>query len=258
MDVIIETVMSRPPGEVTVVPTGPLTNLALAARLEPRIVDRVGEVVLMGGAYAGGNLTPVAEYNIAADPEAAAIVFGEPWPVTMVGLDVTHRALATPEVVRRIEAIGTRPARFVTDLLAFYAVAYRASQGFAAPPVHDPCAVAYVADPAVLTTVRAPVEIERQGVLTTGMTVVDRRRPAPADCTTRVATGIDVERFWALVVDALTRVGRPGRSAVELLGVRRAVVGGQLLQARLRPLQRLGNHGAAGDRVGPGLRSPQP
>ena len=113
VDVIIETVLSQPPGEVTVVPTGPLTNLALAVRLEPRIVERVAEVVLMGGAYAGGNLTPVAEYNIAADPEAAAIVFGERWPVTMVGLDVTHQALAMPEVVRRIEAVGhrTRPLR---------------------------------------------------------------------------------------------------------------------------------------------------
>jgi purine nucleosidase len=130
---IIETVMGRPPGEVTLVPTAALTNLALAVRLEPRIVERVREVVVMGGAYAGGNLTPAAEYNIAVDPEAAQIVFGERWPVTMVGLDVTHQALATPEVVRRIAALDTGPARFVTGLLDFFAGAYRASQGFPAP-----------------------------------------------------------------------------------------------------------------------------
>src|ERR687893_424848 len=111
VELIIETVMSRPTGEVTLVPTAALTNLALAVRLEPRIVDRVREVVLMGGAYAGGNLTAAAEFNIAVDPEAAHIVFGERWPVTMVGLDVTHHALATPEVVQRIAAIGTGPAR---------------------------------------------------------------------------------------------------------------------------------------------------
>jgi purine nucleosidase len=206
---IIETVMDRPPGEVTLVPTAALTNLALAVRLEPRIVERVREVVVMGGAYAGGNLTPAAEFNIAVDPEAAQIVFGERWPVTMVGLDVTHRALATPEVVRRIAALDTGPARFVTGLLDFFAGAYRASQGFPVPPVHDVCAVAYVADPAVLTTVAAPIAVELTGGLTTGMTVVDRRRPAAESCTTSVATSLDRERFWDLVIAALRRLGDP-------------------------------------------------
>ena len=209
VELIIETVMSHPAGEVTLVPTAALTNLALAVRLEPRIAERVREVVVMGGAVAGGNLTPAAEFNIAVDPEAAHIVFSERWPVTMVGLDVTHHALATPDVVQRIAAIRTRPARFVTELLDFFTVAYRASQGFAAPPVHDVCAVAYVADPAVLSTVRAPVAVELSGGLTTGMTVADLRRPAPETCRTRVATVLDRERLWDLVVDALTRLGEP-------------------------------------------------
>jgi purine nucleosidase len=209
VELIIETVMSRPPGEVTLVATAALTNLALAVRLEPRIVERVREVVVMGGAYAGGNLTPAAEFNIAVDPEAAHIVFGERWPVTMVGLDVTHHALATPDVVQRIATIGTGPARFVTELLAFFAEAYRTSQAFAAPPVHDVCAVAYVADPTLLTVVRAPVSIELSGGLTTGMTVADLRRPAPETCPTRVATALDRDRLWDLVVDALTRLGDP-------------------------------------------------
>jgi purine nucleosidase len=211
VELIIETVMSRPAGEVTLVPTAALTNLALAVRLEPRLVARVREVVVMGGAYAGGNLTPAAEFNIAVDPEAAQIVFAEPWPVTMVGLDVTHHALATLEVVQRVAALDTAPARFVTGLLDFFAAAYRTSQGFPAPPVHDVCAVAYVADPAVLTTVRAPIAVELSGALTTGMTVVDRRRPAPDVCTTSVATGLDPGRLWDLVVDALTRIGDPAQ-----------------------------------------------
>jgi purine nucleosidase len=209
VDVIIDTVMAHPPGTVTLVPTGPLTNVALAARKEPRIVDRVAEVVLMGGAYARGNRTAVSEFNIGCDPEAAQIVFREPWPVTMVGLDLTHQALATPEVVARIVELDTAPARFVADLLEFFAGTYRTLQGFAAPPVHDPCAVALVIDPEVLTTRRAPLDVELHGELTTGMTVADLRGPEPADCHTRVAVTLDHARFWDLVVDALARLGDP-------------------------------------------------
>ncbi|MDT0350444.1 uridine-preferring nucleoside hydrolase UriH [Pseudonocardia charpentierae] len=209
VDVIVDTVMAHPPGTVTLVPTGPLTNVAVAARKEPRIVERVAEVVLMGGAYARGNRTAVSEFNIGCDPEAAQIVFREPWPVTMVGLDLTHQALATPEAVARIVELDTAPARFVADLLEFFAGTYRTLQGFAAPPVHDPCAVALVIDPEVLTTRRAPLDVELHGELTTGMTVADLRGPEPADCHTRVAVTLDHARFWNLVVDALDRLGDP-------------------------------------------------
>jgi purine nucleosidase len=209
VDLIIETVLARPAGTVTLVPTGPLTNIALAARKEPRIVERVAEVVLMGGAYGPGNRTPVSEFNIGFDPEAAQIVFREPWPLTMVGLDLTHQALATPEVVARIAALDTAPARFVADLFAFFGNAYRSVHGFAAPPVHDPCAVAFVIDPDVLTTRRAPLDVETAGTLTAGMTVADLRGPEPDDCRTRVAVTLDRTRFWDLVVDALTRLGDP-------------------------------------------------
>jgi purine nucleosidase len=209
VDLIIDSVLAHPAGTVTLVPTGPLTNIALAARKEPRIVERVAEVVLMGGAYGPGNRTPVSEFNIGCDPEAAQIVFREPWPLTMVGLDLTHQALATPEVVARIAALGTAPARFVADLLAFFAAAYQRAQGFAAPPVHDPCAVAFVADPQLLTTRRAPLDVETAGTLTAGMTVADLRGPEPADCRSRVAVTLDRVRFWDLVVDALGRLGDP-------------------------------------------------
>jgi purine nucleosidase len=209
VDLIIETVLAHPPGTVTLVPTGPLTNIALAARKEPRIVGRVAEVVLMGGGHHTGNRTPVAEFNILTDPEAAQIVFREPWPVTMVGLDLTHQALATPDVVARIAALDTAPARFVAELLAFFGSTYRSLQGFPAPPVHDPCAVAFVADEGVLTTRRCPLDVELAGALTTGMPVADLRGPEPADCRTRIGVTLDRERFWELVVDALARLGEP-------------------------------------------------
>jgi purine nucleosidase len=207
VDLIIDTVMAHDPGTITLVPVGALTNIALAARKEPRIVPRVREVVLMGGGYSIGNRTAVAEFNILIDPEAADIVFSESWPVVMVGLDLTHQALATPTVRERIAAVGTVPAVFVDELLEFFGSTYRESQGFAYPAVHDPCAVAYVIDPGVMTTRRAPVAIELTGTHTLGMTVADFRADPPDDCTTSVAVTLDTERFWNLVIDALERIG---------------------------------------------------
>ena len=213
VDLIIDTVLAHAPGEITLVPTAGLTNIALAVRKEPRLAELVREVVLMGGGYHTGNMTPVAEFNIAIDPEAAHIVFHERWPVVMVGLDLTHQALATPDVFDRIAAVGTRPARMVTDILEFFRTSYADVQGFAAPPVHDPCAVARVIDPSVVGVRPAPVDIELHGALTTGMTVTDLRGPAPAGCTTAVATELDHARFWDLVLDALIRIGDGGSPA---------------------------------------------
>lgn len=210
VDVIIDLIMSHEPGEITLVPTGALTNIALAARKEPRIVPRVREVVLMGGGYHTGNWSAVAEFNIKIDPEAAHIVFNEQWPVVMVGLDLTHQALATAAVVERIEKVGTGPSAFVRELMDFFAQAYRDHQGFDAPPVHDPCAVAYVIDPQIVRTVKAPVSVELRGELTLGMTVADFRAPAGAGCNTSVAVDLDHDGFWDLVVDALERIGEVG------------------------------------------------
>ncbi len=209
VDFIIDTVMASDPGEITLVPTGALTNIALAVRKEPRIASRVREVVLMGGGVNVGNWSATSEFNIVIDPEAAHIVFNESWPVTMVGLDLTHEALATPEVTAAITALGTGPARFVGELLEFFAHTYKDQQGFDFPPVHDPCAVAYVIDPSVMDVVRVPLDIELTGTLTLGMTVADFRAAAPPDCTTQVARNLDHAKFWALIVDALQRIGDP-------------------------------------------------
>jgi len=208
--VIIHEIMSHDMGEITLIATGALTNVALAARIEPRIVQRVREVVLMGGGYHTGNWSAAAEFNIKTDPEAAHIVFNAGWPLTMVGLDLTYQALATPEVIARIAELDTGPARFVHQLLNFFAGTYKSQQGFASPPVHDPCAVARVIDPSVMTVKRVPVDIELNGALTLGMTVADFRRPARADCMTHVAVKLDQPKLWDLVQDALARIGDPG------------------------------------------------
>ena len=209
VDLIIDLVMSHEPGTITLVPTGALTNIALAVRKEPRIAGRVKEVVLMGGGYNVGNWSATSEFNIVIDPEAAHIVFNESWPLTMVGLDVTHQALATPDVVEAIAEIGTGPSRFVGELMEFFAHTYKDAQGFDFPPVHDPCAVAYVIDPSVLTVRKAPLDVELSGSITLGMTVADFRSPAPDDCTTQVATAIDAPKFWSLVTEAVRALGDP-------------------------------------------------
>ncbi|WP_370545631.1 nucleoside hydrolase [Gilliamella sp. M0364] len=207
IDLIIDTIMSHPPKTVTLVPTGGLTNIAMAVRKEPKIVERVKEVVLMGGGYHVGNWSAVAEFNIKIDPEAAHIVFNEKWPVTMVGLDLTHQALATPDVIEKISAIKTKPAKFVLEMLEFFGKMYKQAQGFTYPPVHDPCAVAYVINPELIKTKRVPVDIELTGTLTLGMTVADFRFPPDDSCHTQVATELDHTGFWDLIVDSLERIG---------------------------------------------------
>jgi len=203
-DFLIDTVLARP-GEVTLVATGPLTNLALAARLEPRLASSTKALVLMGGAARGGNVTPMAEFNIFVDPEAAAIVFDEPWPsCTMVGLDVTHQALCTPDVQRRLEATGAQ-GRFIGQLMDFYRRSNRSAQGWPDPPVHDPVAIAVVVDPSLVDCRPARVVVETTGHATAGATVVDFAAP-PNDRRHLVGMELNVDRFWDHVVDACARL----------------------------------------------------
>jgi purine nucleosidase len=203
VDLIIDVVMASEPGTVTLVPTGPLTNIALAMRKEPRIIGRVKRVVLMGGSYTRGNKTPTAEFNIAADPEAAQAVFSAPWPVTMVGLDLTHQATADTDVVARIAAIGSPLSAFVVDVLEFFGSTYREQQGFEAPPVHDLCCVAFLCDPDVFTTRDAFVAVELTGTWTTGMTVTDFGDLLGQPHNTDVAVRLDKSRLWDMTVEAI-------------------------------------------------------
>jgi purine nucleosidase len=202
VDVIVDTVMASP-GEVTLVPIGPLTNIAVAVRKEPRIAQRVREVVLMGGSYTGGNITPAAEFNIYVDPEAAAIVFGAGWPLTMIGLEVTREAAADEDVFRRISGVDSPIARAVIGMLRFYQQRHHDAAGVSAPPVHDPCAVARVAKPDLITCREAHVEVEVSGSFTTGMTVVDFRRRQDVQANAMVGTAINLAGFWDLFIESL-------------------------------------------------------
>lgn len=200
----------RAPGEITLVATGPLTNVALALRLEPRLPGLVRDFVIMGGSSSRGNVTPAAEFNIAVDPEAAAIVFAAGWTVTMVGLDVTLQAVAGAAVRARLGTLGRLADELLVPCLLGYADA--GLPGTDGPPVHDMCAVAYVAQPALLGCLPARVEIETVGRWTSGMTVTDFAAPPPT-CNALVATTIDVPAFWDTVLGAYARAAESLRSA---------------------------------------------
>ncbi|MGO2303071.1 MAG: uridine-preferring nucleoside hydrolase UriH [Providencia sp.] len=204
VDLIIDTLKAHPPKTVTLVPIGGLTNIALAVRKAPEIVELVKEVVLMGGGYHTGNQSAVAEFNIAIDPEAAHIVFNEKWPITMIGLDLTHQAKPNDQIMTDIANLKTPISQFVIESLNYYTEGYRKRNGYSDhAPVHDPCAVAYVINPSLIETRIAPVNIELQGTLTTGMTVTDFRATPAANCHTQVATKLDNPQLWAMFIDAL-------------------------------------------------------
>jgi len=202
VDLLIEKLLASD-GDITLVATAPLTNIAAALRREPRIIPKIQEIVLMGGAIGLGNTTPAAEFNIYVDPEAAHAVFTCGRPLTMIGLDVTHQAQATPAVRERIRALGTPVAQLVDGLLEFFADTYLQVFGFPAPPVHDPCAVARVIDPTLLRAKPMHVDIELRGEHTDGRTVCDLYGSTGQPANAEVGLELDVPRFWDLLIDTL-------------------------------------------------------
>ena len=207
IDYITETVRAAP-GQITLVATGPLTNIALAVKREPRLTDWVREFVIMGGSAGRGNVTPAAEYNIWADPEAAAAVFRSGWTVVVLGLDVTLRTGATPEVQQRMHGLGP----LGTELLLPALDQYKSVREPSGPPVHDVCAVAWVAQRRLFGLVPAWVQVETAGQLTSGMTVTDFEAPGleleAGGGNARVAMSIDVDGFWELTLGVYQRVAR--------------------------------------------------
>lgn len=198
----MERTIAASPAPVTLVPTGPLTNVALL--LERTGGDNVERIVLMGGAIAEGNMTPAAEFNIWADPEAARAVFHSGIDTTMIGLDVTHRAVTTPALQERLRAAGVIGA-FVADLVDFFAVYHRETYGWDGAPIHDAVAVAHVIVPGLVTTIDANVEIELESELCRGRTVVDRWKRTGRPVNAHVGLDLDALRFFDLLVE---RIGR--------------------------------------------------
>lgn len=197
-------------GALTVLALGPLSNVAIALRRYPDLVSSLGEIVVMGGSVAGGNVTPAAEFNVYTDPEAARIVFDADVPVTMVGLDVTRAARLGPDSIDRIRDLGSEVATVVADLLAHLRVLHDDRYGWSTAPVHDALATAYLADRSVLTTERMHVTVERSGDHTTGATVCDRLDASGQPPNVAVATDVDADRFESLLLDALATYSDTG------------------------------------------------
>lgn len=192
------------PQPVTLVPTGPLTNIALLLAAHPELKPRIARIVLMGGAAGAGNWTPAAEFNIYVDPEAADMVFKSGIPITMCGLDVTHEAQVMDEDIDRVRAITNPVAQCVAGLLDFFMIYHRDPKwGFAGAPLHDPCTIAWLLAPELFHGVECRVDIETSGEHTVGMTVVDRYGLTGKPANALVLLGLDRPGFIDLLVTRL-------------------------------------------------------
>ncbi|QNF18835.1 pyrimidine-specific ribonucleoside hydrolase RihA [Aeromonas jandaei] len=193
---------------VTLVPTGPLTNIALLLAAHPELKSKIARIVLMGGAAGAGNWTPAAEFNIYVDPEAADMVFKSGIPITMCGLDVTHEAQVMDEDIERVRAITNPVAQCVAGLLDFFMIYHRDPKwGFAGAPLHDPCTIAWLLNPALFHGVECRVDIETRGEHTVGMTVVDRYGLSGKPANALVLLGLDRAGFIDLLVERLRAFG---------------------------------------------------
>ena len=191
---------------VAIIATGPITNVAVLLRDRPELAARIREIVWMGGSTERGNATPYAEFNAMVDPEALDLVVRSGVKFTMVGLNVTHRALVTPEVRARLAAIGNRTTAFGDELLEFFCRTNAEVFGMPDGPLHDPVAVALLADPGCIDVVHTRLDVELTGTLTLGATSVDFDGMLGREPNAWVATGIDVDRFWAQVEASVARL----------------------------------------------------
>lgn len=191
---------------VTLVATGPLTNIALFLKMYPDLKGKVSEIVFMGGSASRGNRTPYAEFNIWMDPEAADVVLRSGLPVTMCGLDVTHQALVTPAIFARLEAMATPVSKTIIGLLKFFAKTYDEVFEMPDPPLHDPVAIALLIDRSVVKSRFANVQIELNGSLTRGATVVDIYNRLGENANCNVALELDFDRFWELMLQAIGKI----------------------------------------------------
>jgi purine nucleosidase len=196
IDLIIST-LAASPGEIHLVATGPMTNIALALAKEPRIAEWAASFIIMGGSYTRGNVTPAAEFNIYVDPEAAAIVFAAGWQVVMIGLDLTLQAVVNAGIEARMLALGTLGTDLIAPLATFWT--NPDDNEWDGQALHDVCAVAYLARPDLFVSQPARVEVETKGEFTAGMTVVDFASATPNSLVPRV---LDVNGFWDYVLGA--------------------------------------------------------
>ncbi|MEQ8429331.1 MAG: nucleoside hydrolase [Roseovarius sp.] len=207
VDFLIDTLRAEPAGTVTLVPIGPLTNIAAAFKAAPDIVEKVEEIVLMGGAYFEvGNITPAAEFNIYVDPDAAHIVFRSGAPITVMPLDVTHKALVTKPRNDAFRALGTSVGTAVAQMTDFFERFDKEKYGSAGAPLHDPCTVAYLLNPDLFSGRHINVEIETTSPLTMGMTVADWWRVTRRAPNALFVGDLDADGFFDLLTERLARL----------------------------------------------------
>ncbi len=207
VDFIIETLRAEPADTVTLCPLGPLTNIAAAFERAPDIVEKVQEIVLMGGAYFEvGNITPAAEFNIYVDPEAAKIVFGSGVPIVVMPLDVTHKALTTRDRVDAFRDMGSNVGTMVAAWTDFFERFDKEKYGSEGAPLHDPCVIAYLIKPELFSGRHVNVEIEIQSELTLGMTVADWWRVTDRPANALFMGDMDAAGFFELLADRLARL----------------------------------------------------
>lgn len=204
VDFLVETLMCEESGSITLCALGPLTNIALALVREPGIAARIREIVLMGGGFfEGGNMTPAAEFNIYVDPHAADVVFRSGIPIVMMPLDVTHKAMTTAGRVAAIRGLGTTVGHAVADMLDFFEHYDEKKFGRAGRPLHDPCVIAYLLRPELFGGRECNVTVEIASELTMGMTVVDWWSVTERPKNALVVRDIDSDGFFALLTERL-------------------------------------------------------
>lgn len=207
VDFIIQTLRAEPSGTITLCPLGPLTNIAAAFNQAPDIIERVQEVVLMGGAYFEvGNITPTAEFNIYVDPEAAKIVLKSGADITMMPLDVTHKALVTKNRNDRFRALETPVGVAVAEMTDFFERFDREKYGSDGAPLHDPTVIAYLINPKLFTGRYVNVEVETKSELTLGMTVADWWRVSNREPNAMFIGDLDADGFFDLLTERLGRL----------------------------------------------------
>lgn len=207
VDFIIDTLISSP-DKIYLVPTGPLTNIAVSLIKEPKIKEKIEKIVLMGGAISDSNITPSSEFNIYVDPEAAKIVFNSGVPIVMIGLDVTNKAKLSFEDIEKIERMNGKISKVVAPLLKFFANANKEFFGFDGAPIHDALTIAYLVDETILNLENYFVDIEIFGELTRGRTVVDVYNVLGKNKNALVAVEVDILKFKNMIFDMLNKLDK--------------------------------------------------
>ena len=207
VDFIVETLMARPSGSVTLCTLGPLTNVALALVREPRIAPRIKQIVAMGGGFfEGGNVTPAAEFNIYVDPHAARVVLESGIPFTLIPLDCTHQALTTKARVEKFRVMKNKTGPATAQLLDFFERFDEQKYGTDGGPLHDPCVIAWLLQPELFSSRLVNVSVECESELTMGMTVVDWWKVTDRKANATVCRGINADGFFALLSERLARL----------------------------------------------------